>query len=115
MNYCILGFAHLRLVSHEKGIGKQCSPRSDADAAECSISSGSILHREIDLSKERKSPLCINGLNMNLLKGKGYTFKGERQLYYVFDLSETLLLLGALHRRSKFANFCHDIMQNYLS
>ena len=25
------------------------------------------------------------------------------------------VLLGTLHRRSKFANFCHDLMQNHLS
>ena len=30
-------------------------------------------------------------------------------------LSESRFLLGALHRRSKFANFCHDLMQNHLS
>ena len=30
-------------------------------------------------------------------------------------LSESRFLLDALHRRSKFANFCHDLMQNHLS
>ena len=30
-------------------------------------------------------------------------------------LSESRFLLDALHRRSKFANFCHDLMQNRLS
>ena len=30
-------------------------------------------------------------------------------------LSESHFLLGALNRRSKFANFCHDLMQNHLS
>ena len=30
------------------------------------------------------------------------------------DFSESRFLLGALHRRSKFENFCHDIMQNHL-
>ena len=30
-------------------------------------------------------------------------------------LSESCFLLGALHKRSKFANFCHDLMQNHLS
>ena len=29
--------------------------------------------------------------------------------------SESRFLLGALHRRSKFANFYHDLMQNHLS
>ena len=29
--------------------------------------------------------------------------------------SESRFLLDALHRRSKFANFCHDLMQNHLS
>ena len=41
--------------------------------------------------------------------------------YYVEELlcfrhiSESRFLLGDLHRRSKFANFCHDLMQNHLS
>ena len=30
-------------------------------------------------------------------------------------LSESRFLLGALNRRNKFANFCHDLMQNHLS
>ena len=30
-------------------------------------------------------------------------------------ISESRFLFGALHRRSKLANFCHDLMQNYLS
>ena len=30
-------------------------------------------------------------------------------------LSESRFLLDALNRRSKFANFCHDLMQNHLS
>ena len=30
-------------------------------------------------------------------------------------LSESRFLHGALNRRSKFANFCHDLMQNHLS
>ena len=30
-------------------------------------------------------------------------------------LSESRFLLGALHRRNKFANICHDLMQNHLS
>ena len=30
-------------------------------------------------------------------------------------LPESRFLLGALNRRSKFANFCHDLMQNHLS
>ena len=30
-------------------------------------------------------------------------------------LSESRFLLGALNRRRKFANFCHDLMQNHLS
>ena len=30
-------------------------------------------------------------------------------------LSESRFLLDALHRRSKLANFCHDLMQNHLS
>ena len=30
-------------------------------------------------------------------------------------LSESLFLLDALQRRSKFANFCHDVMGNHLS
>ena len=30
-------------------------------------------------------------------------------------LSESRILLDALHIRSKFANFCHDLMQNHLS
>ena len=30
-------------------------------------------------------------------------------------LSESRFLLGALNRSSKFANFCHDLMQNHLS
>ena len=30
-------------------------------------------------------------------------------------LSKSRFLLGALIRRSKFANFCHDLMQNHLS
>ena len=30
-------------------------------------------------------------------------------------LSEGRFLLVALHRRGKFANFCHDLIQNHLS
>ena len=30
-------------------------------------------------------------------------------------ISESRCLLGPLHRRSKFANFCYDLMQNHLS
>ena len=32
--------------------------------------------------------------------------------YYIF---QSRFLLDALHIRSKFANFCHDLMQNHLS
>ena len=35
--------------------------------------------------------------------------------YYAFDIFHKVFLLDALHRRSKFANFCHDLMQNHLS
>ena len=37
------------------------------------------------------------------------------QLLCFRHLSESRFLLDALHRRSKFANFCHDLMQNHLS
>ena len=30
-------------------------------------------------------------------------------------LSESRFLFGTLHRRSKFTNFCNDLMQNHLS
>ena len=30
-------------------------------------------------------------------------------------LSESRILIGALHRSSEFANFCHSLMQNHLS
>ena len=30
-------------------------------------------------------------------------------------LSESRFLLNALHRRSKFSNFCHDLMENHVS
>ena len=33
------------------------------------------------------------------------------QLLCFQHLSESHFLLGALHRRSKFANFCHNLMQ----
>ena len=36
-------------------------------------------------------------------------------LLYLWHLSESRFLLGVLHRRWKFANFCHDSMQNHLS
>ena len=39
------------------------------------------------------------------------------QLYLLWfqHFSESCFLLGTLHRRNKFANFCHDLMQNHLS
>ena len=37
------------------------------------------------------------------------------QLLCFRHLSESRFLLGAVHRRSEFASFCHDLMQNHLS
>ena len=37
------------------------------------------------------------------------------QLLCFRHLSESRFLLGALNRRSKFANICHDLIQNHLS
>ena len=41
----------------------------------------------------------------------------SRYLFYcAFDIfRKVVFLLGALHRRSKFATICHDLMQNHLS
>ena len=38
----------------------------------------------------------------------------DQELLCFPHLLESHLLLGALHRTSKFANFCHDLMQNSL-
>ena len=38
-----------------------------------------------------------------------------RYLLCFQHLSESRFLFGALNRRSKFVNFCHDLMQNHLS
>ena len=35
--------------------------------------------------------------------------------YCAFNIFQSRFLLGALHRRSKFANFFHNLMQNHLS
>ena len=41
--------------------------------------------------------------------------KANQTLLCFQHLSESRFLLGALNRRSKFVNFCHDLMQNHLS
>ena len=44
------------------------------------------------------------------------TCRGIRKILLCFrHLSESRFLLDALHRRSKFANICYDLKQNYLS
>ena len=36
------------------------------------------------------------------------------EIYCTFDIFQKVVF-GALHKRSKFANFCHDLIQNHLS
>ena len=43
------------------------------------------------------------------------TLNSKPNLLCFRHLSESRFLLGALNRRSNFANFCHDLMQNHLS
>ena len=40
---------------------------------------------------------------------------GIRYNCYCQHLLQSRFLPGAVHKRSKFANFCHDLMQNHLS
>ena len=39
----------------------------------------------------------------------------KKKKHLIFTVLSTFFCLARLHRRSKFANCCHDLMQNYLS
>ena len=38
----------------------------------------------------------------------------DKLLYCVYDIFQSLFLLGILYIRSEFATFCHDLMSNHV-
>ena len=54
--------------------------------------------------KKKKKKKSSNNNNMN-------------KIYCAFNIFQNVFffVLGALHRGSKFVNFCYDLMQNHLS
>ena len=59
--------------------------------------------------------VCYLGHNLGTFYASKLKFATYPDLLYFRHLSVSHFLLGALHRRKNFANFCHELMQNHLS
>ena len=55
-----------------------------------------------------------NSVDPDQLRASKIKFVHEALLLSFRHLSESCFVLGALHKRSKFANFCHDLIQIHL-
>ena len=71
------------------------------------------------VNEEEHGPIaqmCNPTFRASLPAEQLFCILGHLNLPSAFDIFQKVVcMLGALHRRSKFTNFCHDLKQNHLS